>query len=65
MSGDQESTATEITQRQVRVQLTTQQEDIALPESTGPILVPTGKNLRKNFRWKTSVMIKGANEGFK
>ncbi|OJJ03637.1 hypothetical protein ASPVEDRAFT_134869 [Aspergillus versicolor CBS 583.65] len=29
-------------QRQVRVQLTSQQEDIALPDSTGPILVPTG-----------------------
>jgi hypothetical protein len=30
-------------QRQVRVQLTSQQEDIALPDSTGPILVPTGQ----------------------
>ncbi|KAE8373483.1 hypothetical protein BDV26DRAFT_285103 [Aspergillus bertholletiae] len=30
------------TQRQVRVQLTSKQEDIALPENTGPILVPTG-----------------------
>ncbi|KAE8144297.1 hypothetical protein BDV25DRAFT_134790 [Aspergillus avenaceus] len=29
-------------QRQVRVQLTSKQEDIALPENTGPILVPTG-----------------------
>ncbi|KAL2833449.1 hypothetical protein BDW59DRAFT_169113 [Aspergillus cavernicola] len=29
-------------QRQVRVQLTSQQEDIALPDNTGPILVPTG-----------------------
>ncbi|KAL4878499.1 hypothetical protein BJY04DRAFT_209193 [Aspergillus karnatakaensis] len=29
-------------QRQVRVQLTSQQEEIALPENTGPILVPTG-----------------------
>jgi ribosome biogenesis protein YTM1 len=43
MSGDQESSAAEAVQRQVRVQLTTQQEDIALPESTGPILVPTGE----------------------
>ncbi|GLI78641.1 ribosome bioproteinsis protein ytm1 [Penicillium ochrochloron] len=42
MSGDQEPSAVEAVQRQVRVQLTTQQEDIALPESTGPILVPTG-----------------------
>lgn len=30
-------------QRQVRVQLTSKQEEIALPENTGPILVPTGK----------------------
>ncbi|KAF7592872.1 ribosome biogenesis protein ytm1 [Aspergillus hancockii] len=29
-------------QRQVRLQLTSKQEDIALPENTGPILVPTG-----------------------
>ncbi|KAL5342609.1 hypothetical protein BJX70DRAFT_386099 [Aspergillus crustosus] len=29
-------------QSQVRVQLTSQQEDIALPDNTGPILVPTG-----------------------
>lgn len=43
MSGDQDQSAAEDAQRQVRVQLTTQQEDIALPESTGPILVPTGK----------------------
>ncbi|KAJ5438761.1 Ribosome biogenesis protein ytm1 [Penicillium daleae] len=42
MSGDQESSAVNVAQRQVRVQLTTQQEDIALPENTGPILVPTG-----------------------
>lgn len=46
MSGDQESSAVNVAQRQVRVQLTTQQEDIALPENTGPILVPTGKDLR-------------------
>ena len=31
-------------QRQVRLQLTTRHEDVALPENTGPILVPTGKN---------------------
>lgn len=43
MSGEQLSSA-EPAQRQVRVQLVTQQEDIALPDSTGPILVPTGKN---------------------
>ncbi|CAI7653896.1 unnamed protein product [Penicillium pancosmium] len=41
MSDDQGSAA-EPVQRQVRVQLTSKQEDIALPESTGPILVPTG-----------------------
>ncbi|KAI9370780.1 hypothetical protein BJX61DRAFT_548759 [Aspergillus egyptiacus] len=29
-------------QRLVRVQLTSQQEDVALPDNTGPILVPTG-----------------------
>ncbi|KAF7717353.1 Ribosome biogenesis protein [Penicillium ucsense] len=33
--------SSEPSQRQVRVQLVTQQEDIALPDSTGPILVPT------------------------
>lgn len=44
MSEEQASSATEAAQRQVRVQLTSKQEDIALPESTGPILVPTGKN---------------------
>ncbi|KAJ5502285.1 hypothetical protein N7463_005159 [Penicillium fimorum] len=36
------SAAADSAQRQVRVQLISQQEDIALPESTGPILVPTG-----------------------
>ncbi|KAL2808114.1 hypothetical protein BJX63DRAFT_424877 [Aspergillus granulosus] len=41
MDGTQTSAA-EAVQRQVRVQLTSQQEDIALPDSTGPILVPTG-----------------------
>lgn len=35
--------AAEAVQRQVRVQLISQEEDIALPESTGPILVPTGE----------------------
>jgi ribosome biogenesis protein YTM1 len=44
MSEEQVSSAAEAVQRQVRVQLSSQQEDIALPESTGPILVPTGKN---------------------
>jgi hypothetical protein len=43
MSGDLNTAAADSAQRQVRVQLTSQQEDIALPESTGPILVPTGK----------------------
>lgn len=55
MSEYQESFAAEAVQRQVRVQLTTQQEDIALPESTGPILVPTGKNSH-NVCWKTIVI---------
>lgn len=47
MIGDQAVSAAgseDPAQRQVRVQLTSKQEDIALPESTGPILVPTGKN---------------------
>lgn len=44
MSEDQALSSTEVVQRQVRVQLTSEQEDIALPESTGPILVPTGLN---------------------
>lgn len=30
-------------QRQVRLQLTTRDAEFALPENTGPILVPTGK----------------------
>ncbi|KAJ0419970.1 hypothetical protein BJY00DRAFT_301819 [Aspergillus carlsbadensis] len=44
MDNTQSSTAGSLqaVQRQVRVQLTSQQEDIALPDSTGPILVPTG-----------------------
>lgn len=36
-------------QRQVRVQLTSKQEEIALPENTGPILVPTGELPASNF----------------
>ncbi|GES62532.1 ribosome biogenesis protein ytm1 [Aspergillus terreus] len=36
------SAASQAAQRQVRVQLTSKQEDIALPEDTGPILIPTG-----------------------
>ena len=43
MSEDFNTAAAESAQRQVRVQLVSQQEDIALPESTGPILVPTGE----------------------
>ncbi|KAJ5907429.1 hypothetical protein N7495_000111 [Penicillium taxi] len=42
MSEDLLSTAAEPVQRQVRVQLTSKEEDVALPDSTGPILVPTG-----------------------
>ncbi|KAI9036952.1 WD repeat WDR12/YTM1 family ribosome biogenesis protein [Aspergillus affinis] len=44
MNGNQGSAAasSEAAQRQVRVQLLSKQEDIALPENTGPILVPTG-----------------------
>lgn len=63
MSGDQETSAAEAVQRQVRVQLTTQQEDIALPESTGPILVPTGKNLQR-LCWTTIVIFRDANGNF-
>lgn len=48
MNGVQDSTSaaasSQSAQRQVRVQLVSKQEDIALPESTGPILVPTGMN---------------------
>ena len=32
-------------QRQVRVQLTTKNDDIALPDNAGPILVPTGERM--------------------
>ncbi|KAJ5725699.1 uncharacterized protein N7483_007056 [Penicillium malachiteum] len=39
---DEQNSGAEAAQRQVRVQLMSKQEDIALPESTGPILVPTG-----------------------
>lgn len=43
MDVDQDPTAVaQAAQRHVRVQLTSKQEDIALPENTGPILVPTG-----------------------
>ncbi|BDD56458.1 ribosome bioproteinsis protein ytm1 [Monascus purpureus] len=34
--------SSQTSQKQVRVQLTTKNEDIALPENAGPILVPTG-----------------------
>ncbi|RAO66984.1 uncharacterized protein BHQ10_002996 [Talaromyces amestolkiae] len=36
------SISSQASQRQVRLHLTTRDGDIALPESTGPILVPTG-----------------------
>ncbi|KAL5003879.1 hypothetical protein BDV10DRAFT_180400 [Aspergillus recurvatus] len=42
MDTSQESVSSQAAQRQVRVQLTSKQEDIALPDNTGPILVPTG-----------------------
>ncbi|KKK19874.1 hypothetical protein AOCH_003547 [Aspergillus ochraceoroseus] len=45
MNNDQNPAAdssSQSAQRQVRVQLISQQEDVALPENTGPILVPTG-----------------------
>lgn len=46
MDVDQDPAAeSQAAQRQVRVQLTSKQEDIALPENTGPILVPTGKSV--------------------
>lgn len=35
--------SSQTSQKQVRVQLTTKNEDIALPENAGPILVPTGE----------------------
>lgn len=43
MNGTQDSSSAASAQRQVRVQLVSKQEDIALPENTGPILVPTGE----------------------
>ncbi|KAI9930924.1 hypothetical protein ASPWEDRAFT_102045 [Aspergillus wentii DTO 134E9] len=39
---DSAAASAQAAQRQVRVQLTSKNEDIALPENTGPILVPTG-----------------------
>ncbi|RDW57939.1 WD repeat WDR12/YTM1 family ribosome biogenesis protein [Aspergillus mulundensis] len=42
MDTSQDSLSSQAAQRQVRVQLTSKQEDIALPDNTGPILVPTG-----------------------
>ncbi|CBF77455.1 hypothetical protein AN4469.2 [Aspergillus nidulans FGSC A4] len=42
MDTSQVSVSSQAAQRQVRVQLTSKQEDIALPDNTGPILVPTG-----------------------
>lgn len=44
------SSSSQASQRQVRLHLTTRDGDIALPESTGPILVPTGKFLNIWFR---------------
>ena len=44
MDVDHDSATAQAAQRQVRVQLTSKQEDLALPENTGPILVPTGEN---------------------
>ena len=44
------SSSSQASQRQVRLHLTTRDGDIALPESTGPILVPTGKYLNIWFR---------------
>lgn len=43
MSDEQASSAADTAQRQVRVQLTSKEEEVALPDNTGPILVPTGK----------------------
>lgn len=40
---DSAAASAQAAQRQVRVQLTSKNEDIALPENTGPILVPTGE----------------------
>lgn len=46
MADDENPAEPQAAQRQVRVQLTSKQEEIALPENTGPILVPTGKILQ-------------------
>jgi ribosome biogenesis protein YTM1 len=54
MSDEQNPSAVEATQRQVRVQLMSKQEDIALPENTGPILVPTGMYKTAPFLSKDS-----------
>lgn len=55
MDVDHDSATAQAAQRQVRVQLTSKQEDLALPENTGPILVPTGEKpmLRKPINTKT------------
>lgn len=37
------SSSSQGAQRQVRLHLTTRDNDIALPDNTGPILVPTGE----------------------
>ena len=58
MSEDQVPSTTDVAQRQVRVQLTSKQEDIALPESTGPILVPTGKNNLRPNRQTIVIIVK-------
>lgn len=42
LSSNTAAASSEATQRQVRLQLSTRDPDIALPENTGPILVPTG-----------------------
>lgn len=47
---DFDATATSsAAQRQVRVQLTSKQEDIALPDNAGPILVPTSRSYPSNI----------------
>lgn len=46
---DASASTSQQAQRQVRLKLTSRHEDIALPESTGPILVPTGKFLFRHF----------------
>jgi hypothetical protein len=42
----------QLAQRQVRLQLTTGDEEVALPDNTGPILVPTG-TLMQNLKETT------------